>query len=106
MTMALGASTLELVDRQRVKHGQFVDGEVRKFEGCSVQPVGSSEAEAGLTTVATWNVWAPPDFPTKTENVVRFNGIELQIDGELQTFYDDLSGVALYVTGQLTRWKG
>ena len=106
MTAPLGAATVHLVERLRRKHGEYGGGAVVTYTGCSVQPQGSTEDDNGLTTEARWVLWAPGgDFPTATKNVVRWNGLDLQIDGELQTWFDDLTGVALYVTGRLKRWQ-
>lgn len=106
MTEHLGSQTLVLIERTRVKHGEFRDGASRRFEGCSVQPDGSAEADGGLTNSSRWTVYVPGgDFPRQTENVVLWQGIELQVDGKMQVHYDDLTGEALHTTGKLKEWE-
>lgn len=103
---ALGAATVVLVERIRRKHGEFIDGATETFTGCSVQGAGSTESDGGLTTEATWNLWVPGgDFPVDTKNMVRWNGLELMVDGKMQVEFDDLSGVALFCHGRLKAWE-
>jgi hypothetical protein len=102
----LGASEVVLVDRVRLRHGEFADGARQTFVGCSVQPQSSSESDQGLTTDSRWTIFVPGgDFPEQTDNVVLWNGYELSVDGRLQTWFDDLSGESLYVTGRLRMWE-
>ncbi|MGX4711650.1 hypothetical protein [Rhodococcus ruber] len=112
--MSLGGQTVRLIPRIKLKHGDFVDGVPVPYPGCSVQPVQSEERpEDGQATETRWEIFAPPGFPERTENVLTVDGLvddagvplRLHIDGKLQT-YIDLDGVAEYVGGYLTEWRG
>ncbi len=99
MTTPLGDDTIVLVDQIRLKHGEFIDGPSITIEGCSVQPAGSAEGDQGLTTSSTWTLFSPVILPEDTEQMVRWAGHELQVDGKLQTWYE--AGVPMYSTGTL-----
>lgn len=102
---ALGSQTAEVVPRTRGKHNQYVDGTPEPWDGLSIQPVGSSETHAlGTTGTQAWDIYAPPGFPTTSDNVIRWRGLELQVDGELQEWIDEEPGTVEYVGGRLKKW--
>lgn len=110
----LGAQTVYLTPRVKVKHGDYIDGATVPYPGCAVQPVQSAERrEDGQATESRWRLFAPPGFPETTTSVVTADGVlddqgrprRLHVDGELQTHVDD-EGMPVYVGGFLTEWKG
>lgn len=103
--MSLGSQSVQVIPRTRVKHGQYTDGTPVPWSGLSIQPVGSEERHAlGQTGSSRWNIFAPPGFPTSTENVIRWRGLELQVDGQLQEWWDEDAGAVEYVGGVLKVW--
>lgn len=104
---ALGTQTVVVKERLRAKHGKYIDGPGKDWHGCSVQPVGSDEQHRlGTTGTSQWNLFAPPGFPTSTDNVILWNGLELQVDGRLQEWMDEETHTVEYVGGVLKLWEG
>lgn len=110
----LGEQTVHLTPRTKVRFGEHVDGPTVDYPGCAVQPVQSEERrDDGEASESRWKIIAPVGFPERTTNVATVDGIvddagrprRLQVDGELQTHYDD-EGFAVYVGGFLTEWRG
>lgn len=105
--MFTGSQTVEVVEQVRRPHGHHEDGAVEVFESCcSVQPAGSALDADGRHLVTTqWEIYAPPQFPTTTDRMVRVDGLRLQIDGQLQ-LWRDMDGQPTHVRGLLKRWEG
>lgn len=109
-TEVLGAQTVTVKARTRVKHGQWVDGPGVDYDGCSVQPMGSTELhQLGVTGSSRWNLYAPEGFPISSDNVIVWEDpaghvLTLDVDGELQPWVDEYSGTVEYVGGILKKW--
>ncbi|QUD15912.1 hypothetical protein [Nocardia phage KYD2] len=107
MTEPVGNQTVHVVERVRAKHGKYADGPAMPWPGCSVQPAGTSERHAlGTTGTESWNFFGPADFPTSTDNVILHQGLELQVDGQLQVWTDDETNTPHHTEGKLKRWVG
>lgn len=105
----LGNQHARLVERVRLKHGEYEERNAIESDGCALQPLrknGSTEQLVGGELVTTrWQFFGPPDLPTESRNVVEIAGLKLNVEGDLQVFTDK-RGRARYVHGFLKRWEG
>lgn len=106
VTEDLGNQTVRVITRVAGKRGVMTETAVGEYRGCSVQPASSAEG-VPLERSQEWILYAPPGFPTSTENVLDVDGIgdRLHVDGDLQTWFDE-DGLADHVWGTLTKWEG
>ena len=106
MLTELGNDVVTVIPRTKVKHGDYVEGDPVDYPGCNVQPVDSTEQLlSGAVVQERWRLWAPLEFPKKSENVILHDEIRMHVDGNLQT-WKDLDGNPCYVTGLLKRFTG
>jgi hypothetical protein len=53
--------------------------------GCSVQPLEGDEQTVNRDTVVSrWRIWAPPATDLTAADMVRFDGDDYEVDGEVQ----------------------
>lgn len=106
MTDDLGNQTVRVIVQVRGKRGVMTEMTASEHPGCSVQPSSSTEG-VPLERSEKWIIYAPPGFPTSTDNVLAVDGIgdRLHVDGDLQTWFDE-DGLADHVWGFLAKWKG
>lgn len=106
MTDPIGNQTCHVIERLKAKHGQYADGPPVPWFGVSIQPAGATERHGlGTTGSEGWSFFGPPNFPTSTDNVIRYQGLDLQVDGQLQVWTDEETGQAHHTEGKLKRWE-